>query len=419
MNSKMIIRWCALTAPYIYDKLSTKTTKFSFPTTARTGMKICYFGTYDRHRPRNRVMIEGLRRNGVDVVECHYDLWKGIEDKSRVRSWLRALALLLSACVGYLLLVPKYLFSGQHDAVIVGYLGHFDMFIARPLAAIRRKPLYFNAFLSLYDTVVCDRKILSEKNPLAKILFLIDHLSLRLADGVLLDTEAHIGYFVETFGSKREKFERVFVGADERVFRPRQGSPEKESKKTPLFRVLFYGQYIPLQGAAYIIRAAKLLAKEDGIQFTLIGTGQEYAAVRAMASGIPASALSWLEWIHYETLPEYIHASDVCLGIFGDTPKARRVIPNKAFQVIACGRPLVTGRSPASQELFTDRKDALLCEMANAEALAGALLLLKNNRPLSDSIAENGYKLFMERCSSEAVGGMTRAAIGRWQVRKG
>ena len=31
--------------------------------------------------PRNKVIIEGLRRNGVDVVECHEDFWRSTEEK--------------------------------------------------------------------------------------------------------------------------------------------------------------------------------------------------------------------------------------------------------------------------------------------------------------------------------------------------
>lgn len=39
-------------------------------------VRICYFGTYSREEgyPRSRVIIEGLRKNGVDVIESHGEL---------------------------------------------------------------------------------------------------------------------------------------------------------------------------------------------------------------------------------------------------------------------------------------------------------------------------------------------------------
>jgi hypothetical protein len=53
-------------------------------------LRVCYFGTYRQDYSRNQIMIEGLRLAGVDVIECHEPLWRGIEDRFQVASggWL-------------------------------------------------------------------------------------------------------------------------------------------------------------------------------------------------------------------------------------------------------------------------------------------------------------------------------------------
>ena len=46
--------------------------------------------------------------------------------------------------------------------MFVGYSGHFDVFPARLLCKVRRVPLVFDAFLSLYDSLVLDRDSLDK-----------------------------------------------------------------------------------------------------------------------------------------------------------------------------------------------------------------------------------------------------------------
>ena len=47
---------------------------------------VCYFGTCRENYSRNQIMVEGLRRNGVEVIECHEKLWEGIEDRVQAAS---------------------------------------------------------------------------------------------------------------------------------------------------------------------------------------------------------------------------------------------------------------------------------------------------------------------------------------------
>jgi len=137
--------------------------------------------------------------------------------------------------------------------------------------------------------------------------------------------------------------------------------------------VLFYGQFIPLHGIGTIIEAARLL-RYAPIQWTLVGRGQEAPRIRAMLAEDPLSALHWVEWVPYDQLDEWIKRADVCLGIFGTSEKAASVIPNKVFQIVASGLPLVTRDSPAIRELLTDGPPCVrLVKAGDARALANAI----------------------------------------------
>ena len=41
-------------------------------------LRVCYFGTYRADYARNHILITGLRRNGVEVIECQESLWHSI-----------------------------------------------------------------------------------------------------------------------------------------------------------------------------------------------------------------------------------------------------------------------------------------------------------------------------------------------------
>lgn len=184
-------------------------------------MRVCYFGTYERDYPRNRIIIDGLRRDSVQVFECHIPLWELARDKTG--PFLRAgtiIKLLPRILLSYVKLIIEHTRVSIYDIMIVGYLGQLDMLLARILTAIRRRPLVFNPLISLYDTLVMDRKSVKKDSLKSALFHALDRESCRRADIILLDTHEHIEYFSREFGIRKEKFRRVFLGADDHYFFP-------------------------------------------------------------------------------------------------------------------------------------------------------------------------------------------------------
>ena len=340
----------------------------------RKKYRVVFWGTYDTGKPRTRIMLRGLKDNGIQVLECHADVWGGIEDKSQVFTWPDRLRLLVKWLSSYPKLILNYMKLPRHDIVIIGYIGQLDVLILWPFAKLRGVPIVWDAFLSLYNTMVEDRKLIGLKHPLASLLFAWEWLTCRAADLVVLDTAAHGQYFVDSFGLPPGKVGQVFVGAETDVFRPKITKQAKSAKNgVPLpFTALFYGQFIPLHGITTIVRAVKLVEKEE-IRWILIGKGQESEKISNLVNELRLSNLEWIEWVPYEDLLTWIHSADVCLGIFGDTDKAKRVIPNKVFQILASGRPLITGDTPAVRELLRPSDVISLVPVGDAAVLATAV----------------------------------------------
>lgn len=364
--------------------------------------RIVFWGTYDSGKPRTRILLRGLRESGIEVIECHTELWKGVEDKSRIEGWPSRLRTVARWLLCYPRLILRYLHLPCHDAVVIGYLGHLDVLILWPFAKIRRVPVAWDAFLSLYDTMVEDRKMIGRFHPIAIFLKGWEWLACRAADLVVLDTQAHADYFALTFHIPPSKLAAVFVGAELEIFSPQpQRAPQQSTERD--LTVLFYGQFIPLHGIDTIIRAAQSL-KCDPVQWILIGQGQTEPEIRRLLDSQPLPKLQWISWIPYRQLSEWIERADVCLGIFGASAKAGRVIPNKVFQILASGKPLITRDSPAIRELLApDASGICLVPPEDPEALAEAICRISARNRMHKS-GEVLHGEIVSQISPQAVG---------------
>lgn len=292
-------------------------------------------------------MRAAIRQSGAEVREIHADVWAGAEDKAvmgRGAALGRAVRLILA----YPVLLWRFLTGPRPDVVVVGYLGHLDVLMLWPFAKARGVPVVWDAFLSLHDTVVADRRMLSHGHPLARLLWLWEWLACRAVARVVLDTGAQAALFREAYGLPPARVKSVFVGAEAAAFPEAPPAPSAARAQ-----VLFYGQFIPLHGIATIVEAARL-ARGRPIDWTVIGQGQEAGRIRAMLDEDAPEALTWVDWVPYEELARRIAGADVCLGVFGESGKAGRVIPNKVFQILSAGRPLVTRDGPGMRELVPE-----------------------------------------------------------------
>jgi len=350
-------------------------------------LRVLYFGTYERAYPRNAQVISCLRRAGVEVAERHVSVWEGREHK-----WAAgpATALRLLAAEARLLQRPEPGF----DALIVGYPGHLDLAAAR--FAARGRPVVFNPLVSLADTLVDDRGRFRRGSLPARALAALDRRALRTADLVVADTEANADDLARRARIPHKKVAVCFVGAEERVFRPGWAPDEP-------FRALFVGKLIPLHGLGVVLEAARLL---PDVGFRIVGSGQQAGLLDARPPNV-----TWVPWVEYERLPDELHGAGCALGIFGTSAKAARVIPNKAFQALACGTPLVTANTPAARELLADGVSALLVQPGNPEALASAIGRLAEDPALAERIGARGHAVYRAEASEDVLGARWRALL--------
>lgn len=362
-------------------------------------MKVVYFGTYRAEYSRNQIMIAGLRSAGVEVLECHEPLWRGIEDRVQAASggWfnLPFLARLLRA---YLKLLWRGLRLPEYDVLVCGYPGQFDVFLARLLTWLRGRPLVWDVFMSIY-LVALERGLDQKGRRTASLLRTVERWALHLPDRLIQDTSEYVDWLTRTHGIASERFRLVPTGADNRIFRPLDSIPEAQP-----FTVLYYGTFIPNHGVPYIIEAARCLKDEPGMRFELVGEGPDQEACQQLARRYGLDFVTFLPWMPQDQIRQHMAMAAICLGAFGHTPQSLMTVQNKIYEGLAMGRPVVSGDSPAVRRALRHAQTIWLVDRDRPESLAEAIRILRADPALRRSLGAAGYEVFEREYSVERLG---------------
>ena len=367
---------------------------------------VCYFGTYRASYSRNRIMIEGLRRSGVRVIECHQPLWHGVEDRIATvhRGWLKP-AFWKRVITTYWQLLRRYrALQGQYDVMVVGYPGQFDIFLARLLTWRWGKPLVWDVFMSIY-LIAKERQLDQQNRFTVNMLRLVEWFALRVPDMLVQDTAEYVQWFHRTYGLAPARFRLVPTGADSRRYFPDPTVPV--GQVTPgngPFTVIYYGTFIANHGLDYLMQAAGLLQSYHDIRFVLVGDGPDKQRIQQQVHDAGMTNVIFQGWMEPDQLQTRIAAADVVLGAFGGTPQSLMTVQNKVYEGLAMGKAVITGDSPAMRATFIHGDHIYLCDRGRPAALASAVLHLYFDPVLRQSMAENGYRAFRHDFDLDAIG---------------
>ncbi|MFN3595066.1 MAG: glycosyltransferase [Thiobacillaceae bacterium] len=312
---------------------------------------VLWWGRFDADYARNRILRQAFGELGWEVLDFRPHL-SALGD---VEALLRRLP--------------------RPDLVWVPCFRQRDLAAARRWSRRQGLPMVADPLISAYDKQVEERAKYPSGSRAARRLLAWEARRLAAADLVIADTAAHADYFHDRLGISAARLHVIPVGAEEALFRP---CPEVVQNPAGVLRVLFYGSYVPLQGPRVIVAAARSLRAEP-IAFDMIGNGLLRAECERLARGL--DNIRFTDWIPYAELPQRICAADVVLGIFGTTPKAGRVIPNKVYQALACGRTVVSRTAPVYPDaLLASKAGILWVPPGDPDALAARLRDLAHKR---------------------------------------
>jgi glycosyltransferase involved in cell wall biosynthesis len=353
------------------------------------GRRVLVIGTFDPATPRTRQWLRLLDRLECDVEVRNISSWDADRASQTARS---PLVMLPRVAAGLLRLAWHLMRCERPDLVVFLYPGHLDACILGPIARLRRVPAVLDIFLSLYDTVVSDRGLRSPRSPVGIATRAVDIAACWSVPMVVVDTPENADFLARFTHRGRKHFAVLWVGADESIYGPPAADPGDDAP------ILWYLTYIPLHGVETVAYAAALL-RDDGRRIRLVGDGQERPAAERLIAELGLQNVDVVGAVPETELVDEIARASICLGVFGTTEKAARVVPNKVYQCAAAGRAIVTAATPANSTAF----GAALVTIppGDAPALAEAIRGLRG--PARIAAGERARRTFVERFSEAAL----------------
>ena len=289
---------------------------------------------------------------------------------------------------GYCSVVCRFFLSPSPNVYIV-YPAVF-LVLGFLLVPKRLRPVIFmDAFISLYDTIVNDRRLYSATSLRARLLYRMERAAFGAADHILVDTQENGLFYSKLFDIPRHKFHEVPLSI------PQLSKTEKSRKKTESFFCVFMGSLVPLHGIETILQAVAALSINKEIHFVIIGDGQDGSIIRHYLSENPNANVTWYQGF-YDTdfIAGKISEADLCLGIFGKSDKADRVLPYKLYYYAALGKPFLTRRTSCLSRILEETEEAGLWAGNSAEIVALISTFFEDRKRLykAASAAQNLYQ---------------------------
>jgi glycosyltransferase involved in cell wall biosynthesis len=194
----------------------------------------------------------------------------------------------------------------------------------------------------------------------------------RHADQVVVNSPGFIGH-VQARGARQVAV--IPNGADAGMFDP-GASGEGFRKDHGLG-----GKYVALYAGAHglsndlgtLLEAANLLRDQREIAIVLLGDGKDKPALQARAAALGLDNVHFLPPVPKNEMGQALAASDACIAILKPVPMYGTVYPNKVFDYLAAGRPVVLAMEGVIRQVVEEAGAGIPVRPGDAVALAGAL----------------------------------------------
>jgi glycosyltransferase involved in cell wall biosynthesis len=269
------------------------------------------------------------------------------------------------------------------------------------LARLKKEPFLFEV-RDLWPAFAVQVGVL--KNPL--LIYASEWLEgflYRHADRVIVNSPGYID-FVRERGAKNVAL--IPNGTDINMFTPQSNgeSFRVEHELGDKYVVMYAGAHGMSNDLPVVLKAAELLQDEDKVTFVFIGDGKEKQNLINQAEKMGLKNVCFLPPLPKAQMAPALNAADACLAILKPVPLYAKVYPNKVFDYMACGKPVILAIDGVIREVIETADAGLFVPPGKPKALADAVRYLMNNSKLCKQMGENGREYVEQNFDRSALG---------------
>jgi putative colanic acid biosynthesis glycosyltransferase WcaI len=221
----------------------------------------------------------------------------------------------------------------------------------------------------------------------------------RACDRLVVVTQAFEDYLVTDRQVPREKISVVVNGVDPELFSPRATSTSVKSElgAEGKFVVSYIGTIGMAHGLETLVDAAsQLQSTAPDVLFMLVGEGAEKERIISLVHERGLTNIRLIDQQPRERVPDYIHASDVCLVLLKKTQLFKTVVPTKMLEFMACAKPVILGVDGQAKKIMEQPNAGVFVEPEDANALVRAIIRLQANPSLREALGRNGRRYILQ-----------------------
>jgi colanic acid biosynthesis glycosyl transferase WcaI len=240
---------------------------------------------------------------------------------------------------------------------------------------------------------------LIKSNILKKVGKLIAKVAYSMADAITPISPGYTKVIEGKYRIPKSKINVVRGGVDLSKFK---SIPCKDNRK---FVVLYSGAFSVAYNFDQVLKAAEILEKHGDVEIVLQGGGELLNYIKQRVAEMKLRNVKIIDRIlSREEVAKLTGKADALLLPLKDFGRPYLGISSKLYEYQAVGKPIICCAEGQPAEYVKETSSGVVVKPGDYEALANAILYLKENPRVAEKLGENGRKYVEDKLHIERIG---------------